>query len=90
MTDNVVSFKGGPIPEGADADEENERPTPEAIFDTFETNHLDNTETLLIVSVTKDGKIVFSSNAEDMTHIMWMAKAIERIILDLTMGHGDY
>ncbi|CAB4122776.1 hypothetical protein UFOVP28_43 [uncultured Caudovirales phage] len=61
------------------------------VIESF-TASQDRFEEVLIVGIGKDGAISWGSSSDDLRSALWTAKAVERIIMDASLGIGpeDY
>ena len=83
----VVSFPGHKATEqtvGPDEDEINVT----KVLDSFKANE-DKFDEILVIAVSKNGAISWGSSSDDLRSILWLSKAIERIIMDTSLGITD-
>jgi len=82
---SVIQFPGSEPTYSTDADSENEQENIKVILESFSKDQ-ELFDELLIVGVNKDGRIAWGSSSVDLRSALWMAKAMERIIMDHSLG----
>jgi hypothetical protein len=83
---SVIQFPGSePTYSSAEDDEGNEQENIKIILESFSKDQ-ELFDELLIVGVNKDGRIAWGSSSTDLRSALWMAKAMERIIMDHSLG----
>ena len=83
----VVSFPGHKAPDQATSTDEDEINVTK-VLDSFKANE-EKFDEILIIAVSKNGAISWGSSSDDLRSILWLSKAIERIIMDTSLGLVD-
>jgi hypothetical protein len=83
----VVSFPGHKAPDQATSPDEDEINVTK-VLDSFKANE-EKFDEILIIAVSKNGAISWGSSSDDLRSILWLSKAIERIIMDTSLGLVD-
>ena len=81
--DNVISLHGGRIPVHQPDHNEDIWPPKEVIKAFME--EIDDVDSLLIIG-TRHGQLCWSSSSRSLLEILWLAKAVERVAMDHSLG----
>lgn len=80
----LLAFPGSPVPENID-DVEDEDGHVRDVLESF-AEHSEEIETVVVVGVKHNGQICWGSSSGDLREILWLAKAMERISMDHSLG----
>jgi len=58
------------------------------VLESFSKNQ-DQFEEVLIIGITPDGRISWGSSSDDLRAVLWTTKAMERIVMDISLGLVD-
>lgn len=83
---SVIQFPGSePSFSSSEVEVEDEQENIKVILESFSKDQ-ELFDEILIVGVNKDGRIAWGSSSSDLRSALWMAKAMERIIMDHSLG----
>lgn len=84
---SVVEFPAGNKKDQVGASKESEMPEVDvgSVIQGF-IDKKDSLEEVLIIGISKSGSITWGSSSDDLRSILWIAKAMERIAMDISLG----
>jgi len=92
MSNTVIAFPGVVRTEAMDANHSEAEINAEnvkRVLNSFKERE-DNFDEVLIIGISPAGAISWGSSSDDIRSILWLNKAMERILMDTSLGlNGD-